>query len=74
MIESNFTSSNHMFILFKIKYNNNEIATIGKVQRLNIEDKNWYIDWIINNMEVKSEYYNETQIDSFIISWVCTYF
>ena len=68
-IENNFTENNHMFILFKIKYNSNEIVTIGKLQRINKYDKEWYINWIINNMEFKSEYYNETQIESFIISY-----
>ena len=68
-IETKFTNNNHMFILFKVKYINNEFASIGKIQRLNKSDKDWYINWIINNMEFKSEYYNETQIDSFIISY-----
>jgi len=68
-IENNFTNSNHMFILFKIKYVNGEFASIGKLQRLNIKDKDWYINWIINNMEFKSEYYNETQIESFMVSY-----
>jgi DNA polymerase type B, organellar and viral len=68
-IENKFTDHNHMFILFKIKYVNGEFATIGTLQRINNSDKDWYINWIINNMEFKSEYYNETQIDQFIISY-----
>jgi DNA polymerase type B, organellar and viral len=68
-IENKFTEHNHMFILLKIKYVNGEIATIGDLQRINNSDKDWYINWIINNMEFKSEYYNETQIESFIISY-----
>nr|AWX52937.1 hypothetical protein [Lactarius sp. (in: basidiomycete fungi)] len=64
-----FTENNHMFILFKIKYVNNEISTIGSLQKLSLNDKDWYISWIINNMDFKSEYYNETQIDSIIISY-----
>jgi hypothetical protein len=68
-IENKFTEHNHMFILFKIKYVNGEIATIGNLQRINNSDKDWYINWIISNMEFKSEYYNETQIDLFIISY-----
>ena len=57
-IENKFTDHNHMFILFKIKYVNGEFATIGSLQRLSQNDKDWYINWIINNMEFKSEYYN----------------
>jgi len=68
-IENKFTDHNHMFILFKIKYVNGEFATIGSLQRLSQNDKDWYINWIINNMEFKSEYYNETGVEQFIISY-----
>ena len=68
-IENKLNNNNHMFILFKIKYVNKTFSTIGKVQRINKSDKKWYINWIINNMEFKSEYYNETQIESFIFSY-----
>ena len=68
-IQSGFNKNNHLFILFKIKYNNGEFVTIGNLQRLNLIDKDWYINWIIDNMELKSEYYNETQIESLIFSY-----
>jgi len=64
-----FTNDNHMFVLFKIKYNNTDFVTIGKLQRINIEDKDWFFNWILNMMEFKSEYYNETQIESFLFSY-----
>jgi hypothetical protein len=64
-----FSNNNHMFILFKIKYKGSDYSTIGTLQKLNKTDKDWYIDFILNNMEFKSEYYNETQIESFIISY-----
>ena len=68
-VKNQFNNNNHMFILLKIKYANNEFSTIGKVQRLTELDKDWYINWIINNMDFKSEYYTETQIDSITISY-----
>ena len=68
-IQSQFNENNHLFILFKIKYVNSELVSIGKVQRLNLVDKNWYIDFILENMKFKSEYYNETQIESIIFSY-----
>jgi hypothetical protein len=64
-----FTDSNHMFILFKIKYQGSDYTTIGKLQRLNKNDINWYLNWIINNMIYKAEYYNETAIESIIFSY-----
>ena len=67
--KDDFSENNHMFILFKIKYINGEFSSIGKVQRLNKNDKTWYIDFIIETMKFKSEYYNETQISSFMISY-----
>lgn len=68
-IQDQFTENNHMFILFKIKYNNGEFSSIGKVQRINKNDKLWYIDYILETMKFKSEYYNETQIDLIIFSY-----
>lgn len=68
-IENNFSENNHLFILFKIKYINGEFSSIGKIQRINKADKNWYLDFILENMEFKSEYYNETQIGTLIFSY-----
>jgi len=68
-IENNFTEDNHMFILFKIKYKGSDYTTIGNLQRINSSDKIWYLNWIINNMIYKSEYYNEIPIVSFIFSY-----
>ena len=68
-INNEFSNSNHMFILFKIKYKGTEYATIGKLQRLNVNDKDWFFNWILNNMEFKSEYYKESQIESFVFSY-----
>ena len=64
-----FTDNNHMFILFKIKYKDIEFTTIGNLQRVNKEDKDWYINWIINNMIYKSDYYNEIPITDFVFSY-----
>lgn len=68
-IYEKLNESNHMFILFKVKYQGSEYTTIGNLQRLNLSDKDWYINWIINNMIYKSEYYNETPIESIIFSY-----
>jgi DNA polymerase type B, organellar and viral len=68
-INNNFLNGNHMFVLFKIKYKNTDYATIGKIQRINQNDKDWFFNWILNTMEFKSEYYKETQIESFIFSY-----
>jgi DNA polymerase family B len=68
-IESKFSDNNHLFILLKIKYINNDYATIGNLQRLNLGDKIWYLNVILELMDFKSDYYKETQIDSLIFSY-----
>jgi DNA polymerase type B, organellar and viral len=68
-IQDQFNNKNHMFLLIKIKYINNDFVTIGKLIRLNHYDKKWFIDFIIESMKFKSEYYNETQIESLIFSY-----
>lgn len=68
-IDIYFSENNHMFILFKIKYVTGQTLSIGKVQRLNKNDKNWYSDFILNFIELKASFYNETQIESLIFSY-----
>jgi hypothetical protein len=68
-IEHKFTESNHIYILFKIKYRGNQTLSIGTVQRLNKFDKQWYFDFIINNIEFKTEFYKEQLINSIIFSY-----
>lgn len=68
-IEEKFTENNHMFILFKVKYSNKEFSFIGKIQRINKNEAIWYIKHVLENMKFKSEYYNETPIESFVFSY-----
>ena len=69
VVKPQFTEKNHMYILFKIKYNTNEIVTIGKLQRINKNDLQWYLNWIIDNMKIKSDDYNETEIIELLFSY-----
>jgi DNA polymerase type B, organellar and viral len=68
-IENKFTNENHMFILFKIKYVNGQTLSIGKVQRVNNLDKNWYSEFILDYIELKNNYYKETRIEGLIFSY-----
>jgi DNA polymerase type B, organellar and viral len=58
-----------MFILFKIKYVTGQTLSIGKLQRLNSNDKKWYSEFVINFIELKASFYKETQIESLIFSY-----
>jgi hypothetical protein len=68
-IVKDFTENNHMFILFKIKYVNGQTLSIGKLQRLNSNDKKWYSEFVVNFIELKASFYNDTQIESLIFSY-----
>nr|YP_009487206.1 hypothetical protein [Russula abietina]AWB36108.1 hypothetical protein [Russula abietina] len=68
-IENNFTEKNHIYIIFKINYQGAGYSSIGQLQRLTKHDKNWYLNWILNNLVIKAEYYNESPIESFIFSY-----
>ena len=68
-VENLFTEENHMYILFKIRYDTNEIVTIGSLQRINKNDLSWYSEWVINNLLIKSEEYKDTGILELIFSY-----
>ena len=64
-----FTNKNHMFILFKIKYENIGYLTIGKLQRISIDELNWYIQWILDNLDLKNESYKQNLIEEISINY-----
>jgi DNA polymerase type B, organellar and viral len=68
-IEYRFTNDNHLYLLFKIQYNDGNFASIGSLQRLNKDDLNWYIDFILSLVQFKSEYYKTNQIKEIIITY-----
>lgn len=68
-ISLQLNEKNHAYILFKIKYIDGEIVTIGKLQKLTLSDYNWYIDFIVNNMDFKEQFYRDTRIDSILFSY-----
>jgi hypothetical protein len=58
-----------MYILFKIKYTNMTYATIETLQRVSINDKSWYMNFILKHIIDKEEFYTESQIESFLFSY-----
>ena len=47
IVETNMFSNQHLLFLFRIHYKNGEYLTIGKLQSLNLEDKEYLLDLII---------------------------
>nr|YP_009487265.1 hypothetical protein [Russula foetens]AWB36167.1 hypothetical protein [Russula foetens] len=69
VIETKVSANQHIWLLFRLQWTDNNFVTIGKLQKLNKEDKDWLFDFIIKNMDDKSEYYNEQIIKSMIFSY-----
>lgn len=57
-----------MFILLKVRYNKTLELNITKLQRLNTEDRNWYLNHIIETINSKSKFYKESPITSITFS------
>jgi len=69
IVEKHLQENQHIMLLFRLQWANNQIVTIGNLNKLNIEDKEYILNKIIEEMENKSEYYLETSITSIIFSY-----
>lgn len=83
IIDQNLSDNQHIWLLFRLQWNNGEYVTIGKLQRLNREDKDYILNFIIDEIEDKDyifnfildeiknkgDYYLETSIISVIFSY-----
>ena len=69
IMENKLTENQHIWLLFKLEWGNGQFSTIGKLQKLNIEDKNYYIEYILKYMDDKSDYYKEQALKSIIFSY-----
>jgi hypothetical protein len=68
-MENKLSDNQHIWLLLRLQWSDNQFVTIGKLQKLNKEDLNYLIDYIIDNMANKSEYYRELAIKSMIFSY-----
>ena len=68
-MENKLQENQHIWLLFRIQWTNSQFVTIGKLVKLNKEDKNWLFDFIMKNMDDKSEYYKEEFIKSMIFNY-----
>lgn len=59
----------HFLILTRIKFDNGEFSTLGNLQRLNIEDKDYYINYLSSILDLKSDHYTNTPIIGFTFSY-----
>jgi len=68
-METKLSENQHIWLLFKLQWTNNNHVTIGKLIKLNKEDKDYLFEYILTNFEDKSEYYTEQTIKNMIFSY-----
>jgi hypothetical protein len=61
----------HLLILFRVQYTNNTIATIGKLQRINLNDSeiSQYIEFLSDLINFKDDHYKLEHIKNIIFSF-----
>ncbi len=69
IMETKLSENQHIWLLFRLRWANDEYVTIGKLQRLNKEDKDYILNFIIDEIEDKSEYYKTTNIVAMVFSY-----
>ena len=65
----NISKDLHLLILTRIKFDNGEYSTLGNLQRLNKDDKDYYINYLSSILELNSDHYISTPIIDFTISY-----
>jgi hypothetical protein len=70
-LNTDILNNNHILILFRVQYKNEEWATIGKMQRLNFDDDsiNKYIEFITTILFYKEDHYKSEAIKNIIFSY-----
>ena len=69
IVETKVSENQHIWLLLRLQWTNAQYVTIGKLQRLNKTDKEYILEYIINKIEDKSEYYKTTNMISMIFSY-----
>jgi hypothetical protein len=69
IMDNKLSNNQHIWLLFRLQWSNSQYVTIGKLVKLNKEDKDWLLDFLMKNMDDKSEYYKEEYLKSMIFSY-----
>lgn len=68
-IVENISNDQHILFLFRLQWSDTQFATIGNLQRLNKDDKDYILNFIIEEMQDRGEYYLEQSIISIVFSY-----
>jgi hypothetical protein len=66
---NNINSNKHIIVLFRIKTSDGVILTLGHLQKLSTDDKDYFIQYVQDILSMKSEDYNEFLLDEIIFSY-----
>ena len=69
IIEVNVSENQHILLLFRLQWSDNQFVTIGNLQRLNLEDKDYFLDFILDEIKNRGDYYLESSIISVVFSY-----
>jgi len=69
VIEKELKDDQHIIFLFRIQWTDNQFVSIGNLQKLNKEDKDYVLNKIVDNMIDKGGYYLEQSILSLVFTY-----
>jgi hypothetical protein len=59
----------HLLLILRLKFDNGQIVSLGQMKRLNKEDMQFYIDYLLDIIETKTDPYFTTPISQIIFSF-----
>jgi DNA polymerase type B, organellar and viral len=65
----NVSDNQHIIFLFRLQWIDNQFVTIGNLQRLNNNEKDYIFNYILDEVKDKSDYYKETAIKSIVFTY-----
>jgi len=69
VVETELKDDQHIIFLFRIQWSDNQFVSIGNLQKLNIEDKDYILNKIVEEMIDKGGYYLEQSIISLTFTY-----
>jgi hypothetical protein len=62
-------NDSHILLLTRMRRDNGQIATIGQLQRLNKDDKDYLFKYLLDIIELKTDGYEDVPINAIIFSF-----
>ena len=69
IVEQKLKGNQHILFMLRFQWSDQQIVTIGNLQRLNIEDQNYIFDFLLDEITDRGEYYLDSSIIKIIFSY-----